>query len=183
MHPLAKQLTSFSDFESDLLRASLSNGHVIGFLIDSGRSDLKKSGLILHPDAVMPIHELLGQRATLFYPDPREFHGTEYSAVVRNFGQKLMGSQSIPFEVTPPALLLMTYRDSEFEQIKFLSLNQRTMCLWQAQVYAFIEEYLEDRPLGQVQKQGWRGMVTTHAGTIGMESVKACVSIFFSRLT
>jgi hypothetical protein len=180
MHPLGTQLTSFSDFESDL-RTALSDDHVIGFLLDSRHGDLKKSGLILHPDAVMPLHELLGQRATLFYPDPRKFEGREYLEAVQDFSQKLMGSENIRYQVEPPVLLLMTYRNGVFEMTKVLSLDQRCMCLWHAQVCAFVEEYmghhLPNAPQGQ-----WRNMVTAHAGTIGVESVKACVGILFSKL-
>lgn len=181
MHPLGNQLTSFSDFESDL-RTALADGHVIGFLLDSRRGDLKRSGLILHPDAVMPLHELLGKQATLFYPDPRKYEGSEYSDAVRDFGQKLMGSENIPHEVTPPAILLMTYHDGVFEKTKVLALDQRSMCLWHAQVYAFIEDYLGADSPSPTQPRGWRNMVKTHAGTIGIESVKACVGILFSKL-
>jgi len=180
MHPLGTQLTSFSDFEADLLSA-LSDGHVIGFLLDSRHGDFKKSGLILHPDAVIPLHELLGQRATLFYPDPRKFEGREYLEAVQDFSQKLMGSENVRYQVEPPALLLMTYRNGGFEMTKVLSLDRHGMCLWHAQVYAFVEEYMGHN-LPNTPKGQWRNMVKEHAGTIGVESVKACVGILMSKL-
>jgi hypothetical protein len=89
MKPLASDLTTFSDFESGL-RKDLSDGHVVGFLLDSRLGDLKKSGLILHPDAVIPLDDLLGKRATLFYPDPRRFERQAYLEAVRDFSQNLL---------------------------------------------------------------------------------------------
>ncbi len=180
MKPLGNQLTSFSDFESDL-RKVLSDGHVIGFLIDSRLGDLKRSGLILHSEAVMPLEELLGQRATLFYPDPRKYEGSEYSEAVRDFGQKLTEAESVRFEVRPPALLLMAYRGGVFENANVLSLNQRCVCLWHSQIYGFIQDYLGG-PQVVGLGEGWRWMVKTLAGAIGMEPVKACVSALFSKL-
>jgi hypothetical protein len=181
MHPLGTQLSNFSDFESDL-RAALSDGHVIGFLLDSGRSDLRKSGLILHPDAVMPLHELLGEKATIFYPDPRRFEGRDYQDAVREFGQKLMGSENVPYRITPPGLLLMTHREGVFEKTKLLSLDPGSICLWHSQVYTFVEEYLGNQLPSPQQEQWLKSMVKTHAGAIGMESVKTCVGIFLSKL-
>ena len=103
MKPLANNLTSFSDFESSLSK-DLPDGHVIGFLLDSRFGELKKSGLIMHRDAVMPLHHLLGQRATLFYPDPRGFEGKAYLEAVRDFSQKLLVSEHIRYEVELPAI-------------------------------------------------------------------------------
>ena len=108
MNPLAYDLKNFSDFESSL-RNDPPDGHVIGFLLDSRLGELKKSGLIMHRDAVMPLHHLLGQKATLFYPDPRRFEGKAYLEAVRDFSQKLLVSEHIRYEVELPALLLMTY--------------------------------------------------------------------------
>jgi hypothetical protein len=181
MKPLANELKSFSDFESGL-RNELPDGHVIGFLLDSRLGDLKKSGLILHPDAVIPLDDLLGQRATLFYPDPRRFEGKAYLEAVRDFSQKLLVSEHIRYEVELPALLLMTYQDGVFEKITVLSLNLKTMCMWHGQVYAFIEEYLGNHLSRPQHDQGWKNMIKEHAGTIALDSVKACVGILFSKV-
>jgi hypothetical protein len=181
MNPLGTQLTNFSVFESELL-TSLTDGHVIGFLLDSRIGDLKKSGLISHPKSVMPLHELLGKSATLFYPDPRRFEGREYSETVREFSHNLLGSEFVRFEVTTPALLLMTYQEGRFEKITVLSLDSLPMCLWHAEVYAFVDQYLGNDPLDKSQGQLWRSMIKLHAGTIGVESLKTCVGIFFSKL-
>lgn len=181
MHPLGTQLTNFPVFETDLL-SNLTDGHVIGFLLDSRTGDLKKSGLISHPKSVMPLHELLGQRATLFYPDPRRFEGREYSETVRKFSQHLLGSEYVRFEVTTPALLLMTYQEGRFEKITVLSLDRLPICLWHAEVYGFVEQYLGNDLIDKSQGKWWRGMIKLHAGTIGIESLKTCVGIFFSKL-
>jgi hypothetical protein len=155
---------------------------VIGFLLDSRQGDLKKSGLILHRDAVMPLEHLLGQRATLFYPDPRRFEGKAYSEAVRDFGQKLLVSEHIRYEVEIPALLLMTYQDGVFEKTTVLSLNPKLMCMWHGQVYAFIEEYLGNHLSSPQHDIGWKSMIKTHAGTIALDSVKDCVGLLFSKL-
>ena len=181
MNPLACDLKNFSDFESSL-RNDPPDGHVIGFLLDSRFGELKKSGLIMHRDAVMPLHHLLGQRATLFYPDPRRFEGKAYLEAVRDFSQKLLVSEHIRYEVELPALLLMTYQDGVFEKITVLSLNLKTMCMWHGQVYAFIEEYLGNHISIPQHDQGWKSMIKEHAGTIALDSVKACVGILFSKL-
>lgn len=181
MKPLASNLTNFSDFES-ALRNDLTDGHVIGFLLDSRLGDLKKSGLILHGDAVMPLEDLLGQQATLFYPDPRSFEGKAYLEAVRDFSQKLLSSEYIRYEVELPALLLMTYYDGVFKKTTVLSLNPKTMCMWHGQVYAFIEEYLGKHLSSPPNDIGWKGMIKTHAGTIALDSVKACVGLLFSKL-
>jgi hypothetical protein len=178
MRPLASHLTSFSDF-TDLMPTNLSDGHVIGFLLDSRYGELKKSGLLLHPDCVLPLDELLGQRATLFYPDPRK---RQYLEAVQDFGSMISGSEKVRFEITPPALVLITFLDGLFEKTKVLTLDQRTMCLWHAQIYAFIEDYLGNQLSDSKHAQGWRRLVETHAGTIGMESLKAGVSVLFSKL-
>jgi len=180
MKPLANELKSFSDFESGL-RNELHDGHVVGFLLDSRLGHLKKSGLILHPDAVIPLDDLLGRQATLFYPDPRRFEGKAYLEAVRDFSQKLLGSEHIRYEVELPAVLLMTYQGGLFEKITVLSFNQKTMCMWHGQVYAFIEEYL-GKHLSRAQHYlGWKGMIKTHAGSIALDSVKACVGTLFSK--
>lgn len=181
MKPLANHLTDFSDFESGLLN-DLPDGHVIGFLLDSRIGALKSSGLILHPDAVLPLDVLLGQQATLFYPDPRRFERQAYLEAVRDFGQKLLGSGQISFEVELPALLLMTYQDGVFVETTVLSLNPRTMCLWHGQVYAFIEEYLGNHHARSQHDQGWKGVVKKHGGTIALDSLKACVGILISKV-
>jgi hypothetical protein len=181
MHPLANNLTSFSDFESSLSK-DLPDEHVIGFLLDSRLGDLKKSGLIMHRDAVMPLHHLLGQRATLFYPDPLRFEGKAYLEAVRDFSQKLLVSEHIRYEVELPALLLMTYQDGMFQKITVLSLNPKTMCMWHGHVYAFIEEYLGSHLSRPPHNMEWKSMIKEHAGTIAVDSVKACVGILFSKL-
>lgn len=181
MKPLANNLTSFSDFESSLSK-DLPDGHVIGFLLDSRLGELKKSGLIMHRDAVMPLHHLLGKRATLFYPDPRMFEGQAYVEAVRDFSQKLLVSEHIRYEVELPALLLMTYNDGVFEKMTVLLLNPKTMCMWHGYVYAFIEEYFESHHSRPQHDQGWKSMIKEHAGTIALDSVKACVGILFSKL-
>jgi hypothetical protein len=181
MKPLANQLTNFSEFESGL-RNDLPDGHVIGFFLDSRLGDLKKSGLILHPDSVTPLDDLLGQQATLFYPDPRRFERQAYLEAVRDFGQHLLGSEHIRFEVELPALLLMTYLEGVFQKTTVLSLNPRAMCLWHGQVFAFIEEYLGGHLSRPLHDQGWRGVIKKHAGPIALDSVKACVGILFSKV-
>jgi hypothetical protein len=181
MKPIAYDLTNFSDFESDL-RNDLSDGHVIGFLLDSRLGELKKSGLILHPYAVIPLDILLGQRATLFYPDPLRFKGKAYLEAVRDFSQKLLVSEHIRYEVELPALLLMTYQDGVFKKIRVLSLDTKTMCMWHGYVYAFIEEYLGSHLPRPQQDQGWKRMIKEHAGSIAVDSVKACVGILFSKI-
>jgi hypothetical protein len=184
MRPLGRKLSNFSDFESDL-RANLSDKHVIGFLLDSRAGDLKRSGLILHPKAVLPLDNLLGQRATLFYPDPRKFEAPEYPKIVRDFTQNLLGSDYISFEVTTPAILLMTYRQGNFSGTSVLSFDSLPMCLWYSEIYSFIEEYLENHEEdNQDQQQGhrWGSIVQSHAGIIGVESLKACVGIFFNKI-
>lgn len=181
MNPLAYDLKNFSDFESSL-RNDPPDGHVIGFLLDSRLGELKKSGLIMHRDAVMPLHHLLGQKATLFYPDPRRFEGKAYLEAVRDFSQKLLVSEHIRYEVELPALLLMTYQDGVFEKITVLSLNLKTMCMWHGQVYAFVEEYLGNHLSIPQHDQGWKSMIKEHAGTIALDSVKACVGILFSKV-
>lgn len=181
MKPLAFNLTNYSDFESTL-RNDLSDGQVIGFLLDSRLGDLKKSGLILHRDAVMPFEDLLGQRATLFYPDPRRFKGKTYSEAVRDFSQKLLSSEHIRYEVEPPAILLMTYHNGVFGRTTVLSLKPKPMCMWHAQAYAFIEEYLGNHLSGHQADMEWKGMIKTHAETIALDSIKACVGLLFSKL-
>jgi hypothetical protein len=181
MKPLAYNLKNFSDFESGL-RNDLPDEHVIGFLLDSRLGDLKKSGLILHPDAVMRLDDLLGQQATLFYPDPRRFEGKAYLEAIQDFSQKLLGSEHIRYEVELPALLLMTYQDGVFEKTTVLSLNPKAMCMWYGQVYAFIEEYLGNYLSKPQHDQVWKRMIKKHAGTIAVDSVKACVGLLFSKL-
>lgn len=182
MRPLGNLLTNFSDFESDL-HSEMSNGHVIGFLLDSRTGDLKKSGLIIHPKAVISLDELLGQKATLFYPDPRRFEPREYAKVIQEFSQNLMGSDYFKFEVTTPALLLMTYKDGQFSRTTTLSLDSLPMCLWHSEIYGFLEEYLGNEQKDPQQGQWWKNLVNTHANIIGVESLKACVAIIISKLT
>lgn len=181
MKPLANNLTSFSDFESSLSK-DLPDGHVIGFLLDSRFGELKKSGLILHPYSVIPLDNLLGQRATLFYPDPLRFEGKAYLEAVRDFSQKLLVSELIRCEVKLQALLLMTYQDGVFEKITVLSLNPKTMCTWHGYVYAFIEEYLGSHLPRPQHDRGWKRMIKEHAGTIALDSVKASVGALISKL-
>ena len=181
MKPLANELKSFSDFESGL-RNELHDEHVVGFLLDSRLGHLKKSGLILHPDAFIPPDDLLGRQATLFYLDPRRFEGKAYLEAVRDFSQKLLVLEHIRYEVGLPALLLMTYQDGVFEKIAVLLLNLKTMCMWHGQVYAFVEEYLGKHPSRAQHYLGWKGMIKTHAGSIALDSVKACVSTLFSKV-
>ena len=181
MRPLGTRLTHFADFESDL-RAGLSDGHVIGFLLDSRMGDLNKSGLISHPKAVIPLDELLGNRATLFYPDPRRFEGRAYSEAVRDFGQSLLGSEHVRYQVSTPALLLMTYHEGLFQRTAVLSLDSLPMCLWHAQVYGFVEEYLKSASLDRPTGEGWTSVIKSHAGTIGVESLKVCVGVLINKL-
>lgn len=182
MRPLSTQLISFTEFEKDLLN-SLVDGNVVGFLLDSKTGDLKKSGLILHPKAVIPLDELLGHSATLFYPDPRRFEGGSYFEAVTDFSRNLGESDHVRYEFTTPALLLMTYREGHFERVTVLSLDTLPMCMWHTEVFSFVKAYMMGVPLNQSQGHWWSSMIKSHAETIGVEAVKACVSVFFNKLS
>lgn len=178
--PLANNLTNYSTFESQLY-AGLAEGHVIGFLLDNRKGDLKRSGLLLHRDAVRPLDELLGQRATLFYPDPRKWEGRAYAEVVHNFAKSLLGSGFFNYHVNTPALILMTYRAGQFENADVMSLDTAPMCMWQAEVANFFEGYLTSHPQERRRKDWWLDRIKSHAGTITLEAVSVSVSVLFSK--
>jgi hypothetical protein len=77
MHPLGNRLTNAATFDSEL-KSVLTEGHIIGFLIDSKMGDLNRSGLISQSESVMTLHNLLGSKATIFYPNPQDFNQDEY---------------------------------------------------------------------------------------------------------
>ena len=55
-------------------------------------------------------------------------------------------------------------------------------CVIRVTVYAFIEEYLGSHLSIPPHDMGWKSMIKEHAGTIAVDSVKACVGILFSKL-
>lgn len=181
MHPLAHEFNSYSDFESNLL-SQLSDGSIIGFFLDNRTGELRKSGLITNADAVMPLHRLLGDRATLYYPDPRRFKRHEYLDAVGDFGQKLLGLDNVRYEVEPPALLLMTYGEERFERTEIMSLDSRRMCLWYSEVSNFLEDYLGNHPKDQPRRQEWSSMIKSGAGTIGLGTFSECAGNLLSNL-
>ena len=181
MHPLGCPLTSTHEFDTQLGHA-LVEGHVIGFLLDSPKGHLERSGLITESECVMPLHELLGTRATLFYPDPRRFDVQHYSEAVRDFSQRLEESVKVPFKIRPPALLLMTYRESVFQSTSILSLDIKTTCLWHGQVYEFIGDYLTNHSPVITHRQWAKRLIQTHSESIGVDTLKACAGLLISKL-
>jgi hypothetical protein len=181
MRPLANPLTNSSEFDRQLGDAFV-DGHVVGFLLDSPLGHLKRSGLISEQECVMPLHELLGGRATLFYPDPRRFEGQDYRAAIRDFGERLAESVKVPFKIRQPGLLLMTYREGVFQRTTALSLNIKTSCLWHRQVHHFIEEYLSNTALPTPKSQWIKRLVQTHGENVGVDALKACAGLLISRV-
>lgn len=181
MHPLGIPMRSSSEFEAELGKV-LVDGHVIGFLLDSSTGHLKRSGLISEGACVRPLHELLGTRATLFYPDPRHFEGQHYQAAVRDFSQRLAESTNVPFKIRPPTLLLMTYRDGVFQSPSDRSLDTKTTCLWHGQIYEFISDYLATHAPADSQQQWVKKLIQTHGESIGVDTLKACAGLLISKL-
>lgn len=181
VRPITSELSNFNQFQKDL-RARLSEGHVIGFLLDSQTSSLKRSGLTTHPNAVLPLDALLGETATLFYPDPRMFNGREYSVAVREFGQNLLGLESVRFELNAPVVVLMTYNKERFERTEVMPLSPVPMCMWYNELYTFFEAYLKKRPRDLPRKESWNEKIKSHAGAIGIEAISGCVAILLSKI-
>jgi hypothetical protein len=187
MHPLGSPII---DLEAKLNR-SLIDGHVIGFLIDSRTAALKRSGLITHSDCVMPLHYLLGSRATIFYPDPRLLDGDAYEIAIDNFSEALMRTSAIPCAIEELSLLMMTFasaanclnphRSDTFQDVAVLSLDRKTSCMWYQQVYEFIKDYM-GRNSHAVEEVPWvKRKMIEHGGAISLEVIKSCAGLLISR--
>ncbi len=174
-------MRSSSEFEAELGKV-LVDGHVIGFLLDSPTGHLKRSGLISERECVMPLHELLGTRATLFYPDPRHFEGQHYRTAVRDFSQRLAESTNVPFIIRPPTLLLLTYREGVFQSPSDRSLDAKTTCLWHGQIYQFISDYLANHAPANTERQWVKKLIQTHGESVGVDTLKACAGLLISKL-
>ena len=177
MQPLANPI---ADLEAKLNR-SLIDGHVIGFLIDSRSADLKRSGLITHSDCVMPLHYLLGSRATIFYPDPRLMGGDAYEIAIDNFSEALMRTSAFPCAIEALSLIMMTFQSNTFKDVAVLSLDGRTSCMWYQQVYEFIKEYM-GKNSHAIEELPWvKRKIIEHGGAISLEVIKNCAGLLISR--
>jgi hypothetical protein len=177
MHPLGNPII---DLEAKLNR-SLTDGHVIGFLIDSRTAALKRSGLITHSDCVMPLHYLLGSRATIFYPDPRLLDGDAYKIAIDNFSEALMRTSAFPCAIADLSLLMMTFQSNTFQDVAVLSLDKKTSCMWHQQVYEFIKDYM-GRNSHAVEELPWvKRKIIEHGGAISLEVFKNCAGLLISK--
>lgn len=181
MHPFGNQLGNAAAFDTEL-KSVLSEGHIIGFLIDSKVGDLKRSGLLTEPESVMPLHNLLGSDATIFYPDPRGFNPDEYKQAIDEFSNQLIKTTNIRFEIKQLSLLLMTYRLGAFEDVVTLKLDKDTICMWHQEVYTFIERYMTNNSAPSEKVTWLRDKIQSHAGVIGVEAIKSCVGLLMSKI-
>ena len=147
MKPLAYELIHQPGAFASVL-SNVSEGDCIGFFLDSKKSEIKSSGLLDNPDAIMRLDSILGNRATLFYVDPRSNKAsvTSYSSAVAAFSSALLGANLITFRVEPPCLLLLMSRDESFRVVDYLDLDSRGVCLWYSKVEEFLIDNLGARP-------------------------------------
>jgi hypothetical protein len=152
-------------------------GYAIGFIIDSKRGVVRKTGLITHPECVLALDELLGGRATLFYLDPRVLDGEKYADAVSNLQNNLITSGIVKFEIEAPCIMLMRYNQKQFSSLTVLLLNEKTICMWYSQAFDFISQYLESKIPSPPSKNahGLKHLIKTHSGAIGIDALKMSI--------
>jgi len=180
MKPLVNPLFELEDRLN--LNGPLLDGQIIGFLVDSSDGALKRSGLHTHPDCVVPLHDLLGSKATIYYPDPRLFTGENYKIALSNFSESLIQTSGFPFAIEELSLILMTFEEKKFTNIVVLILNKKTTCMWFQQVYDFVKDYINNSNHIKKEEPWLKCKIKEHAGSISIEVVKSCVALFVSKL-
>jgi hypothetical protein len=134
--PLAQNLLSDPSAVESLLAGRSGATQLLGFFLDSPLGALKRSGLIEHRSSVMPLDQLLGDRATLYYVDPRQSDAshTSYRTAVRAFADQVMGAGVAPFRLQAPCLLLINTQSDRSALLDCLELDPKATCIWYLQV-------------------------------------------------
>lgn len=144
MKPLAQDLFRDPSAIKTLLTGQPQSRHLLGFFLDSSRGELNRSGLIGRPASVLPLDRLLGNRATLYYVDPRrsEVPDDAYLEAVEAFADQLNSVNLIPFRIDPPCLLLVHVESDRSAVLDCLDLDRRETCMWYLQVREFLASHI-----------------------------------------
>ena len=178
MKPLVNSLTEF-----DELMEMIRPGHIIGFLMDSGIGELRRSGLIAHPECVLPMDQLMGNRATIFYVGPNlKGERDAYRDAVEAFNHSISQRPEITFDINPPCLILMQHQAEVLGQITYHPFPRRAMAIWFNVLHSALKEKLQQAEQSKDRWVALQSAVINSMPSLAMESLKVSVGLLLSRV-
>lgn len=186
MKPLAQNLLRDPSAVESLLAGRSGATQLLGFFLDSPLGTLKRSGLIEHRSSVMPLDQLLGDRGTLYYVDPRQSDASHdsYRTAVRAFADQVMGAGVAPFRLQAPCLLLINTQSDRSALLDCLELDPKATCMWYLQVRNFIASHLDQTSSAPEKSRLTQTLeaLSSHRLEISMEVLKVGLGSLISSL-